>query len=126
MKKRILVTVVMLVVLLALIALPAQAATYEDWEFFAARNHQAYGYFTINPINLQVLSFTLVNNTTMDTLHLRIVYDGIEVIFELFCPPGETVTESINNFKFHRLPLEDPDDPGDVRYPNKIAIYVRN
>ena len=123
MKKIILGLIVTLLVLTTFVSPAlADAPTMENWEFFAARNHTTYGYYAINTVNLQVQSFTLVNNDAYYVTRLQIVYDTTDVIFEMYAYPGETVTQPINNFKLLRLPLTDPDDPDSIRYPNKIII----
>lgn len=121
------IAVLLLVLLIWIGSTPVQASapTYENWEFFSARDHATYGYYTINTTNLQVQSFTVVNNTIYPT-YIYIVYDETDIIFEIYASAGETITEPISNFKFRRIPATDPDDPNSIRYPNKIAIFARN
>lgn len=132
MKKRLragLVGLVLAVLTTVLVAVPVMAAPpgREDWRLSGFADDIAYVYLTINPVNLQVDSFTIVNNSEKPVM-LRISYNGFteeDIIFSFTAEPGETVTEPINNFKFHRLPLTDPDDPGSIRYPNKTYIGTR-
>jgi len=130
--KRITLALITTVLLTLTLALPvsADAPNYEDWQFFSARNGQAYGYYHINTTNLKVDYFTLVNNTSIDTLHMYVIYDKggsqEEILLEMTCLPNSTVSEDIKNFFFRRMPASDPDDPDSIRYPNKVTMHCGN
>ena len=127
-------------ILLMTIIMPtkAAAAVEENWRFFSFANEAAYGYYTINTTNLQVSSFTVVNNWPGNTVRIFVTYDanndgvsnwqdpGDEILLMFLTEYGQTRTEPISNFKFHRLPATDPDDPNSIRYPNKVTIGARN
>ncbi len=108
------------------IATPVSAAQgEEDWPLMGGNKEGHYEtYLTINPTNLQVSSFTIVNGSSIATVEVFIIDNGVET-FNLTAPPNSTVSAPINNLKFHRLPLTDPDDPGSVRYPNGVYIGGR-
>lgn len=131
MKKKGLLLILPLLVLLMSIFMvtpvSADAPVLENWQIGDMAGGAAYCYLTINTTNLQVESFTIINNTDQP-VRLRVYYDGWGddyVIFEMFALPYTNNWEPISNFKFHRLPLTDPDDPGSIRFPNKTYIAVR-
>lgn len=98
----------------------------EDWAL-GSFNHGGLttaGY-TINTTNLQVSQFW-INSQSDVGAYLYIKEDGI-IIFDLHVEAySGLTTKPISNFKFHRLPATDPDDPNSIRYPNGVAIFFRS
>lgn len=135
MKKRVkLLSIATLLVLVitTLIAPAAQADVPPEEEWVFAGSNYPQGSITcsfiVNTISLQITMLRLVN--TLPTglppgirkVGRLVIFDGKKEIteVELFAYPGETVELLTNDYKLHRLPLTDPDDPDSIRYPKDI------
>lgn len=122
--KKIIISLSLALIMLISMSLTAlaDAPTVETWECFSARNGAVTAGYDINVTNLQVSSF-YINNNSQDDIHLYIVRLG-SVIFEMHSLAYSGYQwQAINNFKFQRIPLDDPDDPNSVRYPPNTTIY---
>ncbi len=124
--KKLIFPILLALVLVVGTSIPVSAALVEEnWVFVSYNNNVAYAYFTINMTNLQVSSFTIVNNSDQPVYVYLLESGQPTPFFEIYANPYQTVTQPISNFKFHRLPLTDPDDPGSLRYPNGVGMYSR-
>ena len=119
--KRALFSILLALVLAIGMSIPVYAANGEEnWQLFS-ESTGGNAYLTINPTNLQISSFTLTAGAR--GIGLTVYENGVP-IYHIVSEAYQTNSAPISGFKFHRLPLNDPDDPGSTRYPNNTTISV--
>jgi len=96
----------------------------ESWSAGSFANGAAtFGYF-INTTNLQVSAIWIQNDADKPVwFHLDM--DGVTQ-WQINSAPHSGYTElPVSGLKFYRTPLNDPEDPNHIRYPNGLSIGAR-
>jgi hypothetical protein len=104
----------------------AQPPNTENWTLGYLRDGtgEVWAGYYINTTNLKVETFWMDNQSGSD--RIMIIKEHGEITWTMLSPAWSGYTEKENlGFKFRRKPLDDPDQPEDIRYMPNTEIGVQ-